>query len=143
MQNVAAFKDLIALHLLSLRENSRTFLHADSLYSAVDSFSHYPDIKLKWIALDSNLRRVSSRPERLFREFEKRRKMRAQVKTKGKGKAKATTKDDSEESSEPDMPGDEVGHRLMAMRLRADSRRNFNDVEDIKIFQKEIRLGKL
>ena len=143
MQNVAAFKDLIALHLLTLRENNRTFLHADSLYSAVDSFSHYPDVKLKWIALDSNLRRVSSRPERLFRDFEKRKKIRALVKTKGKGKAKATNIDDSEESSEPDLPGEEVGHRLMAMRLRADGRRNFNDVEGIKIFQKEIRLGKL
>ena len=147
MQNVATFHNLIALHLLSLRDNNRSFLHADSLHSAVDSFSHYQEAKLKYIALDNNLRLVARRPERWFKEFEKRKENRkriAQIKSKGKGKAKATDVDDSEESSEPDLPGDEVGHRLLAMRLRADNRRNFSDVEEeVKIFRKEIRSGKL
>ena len=146
MQNVATFTNLLALHLLVLRDNNRTFLHADGLHSAVDSFSHYSEAKLKWIALDNNVRLVSRKPERWVKEFERRRdnrRRRAHIKSKGKGKAKATDADDSDGSSEPDMPGDEVGHRLVAMRLRADSRRNFNDVAGIKIFQKEIRLGKL
>jgi hypothetical protein len=145
MQNVAAFSNLLALHLLALRDNNRTFLHADSLHSAVDSFSHYPDVKLKWIALDNNLRLVSRKPERWVKVFEKRKedkKRRAHIKSKGKGKAKATEGADSEDSSEADIPADEVGHRLIAMRLRADSRRNFSDAQGVEIFTKEIRLGK-
>ncbi len=145
MQNVAAFQNLTALHLLALRDNNRTFLHVDSLHSAVDCFSHYPEANLKWIALDNTLRLISRKPERWVKAFEKRkedRKLRAHSKSKGKGKAKATDAVGSEDSSELDMPGDEVGHRLIAMRLRADRRRDFGDAKDVEIFTKEVRLGK-
>ena len=146
MQNVSSFKSLVALHFLVLRESGRTLLYPDALHSAVDSFSHYPGAKIKWIALNNDLRLVSHKSNHWIKMFKKRkeeRKKKAQLKSKGKGKARATDEGETEESSGADTLGDEANNRLSAMRLRADIRSGMGDVKDTKIFNREIRFGKL
>ena len=146
MQNVSSFLNLIALHLLVLREHNRAVLYPESLHSAVDSFSHYPEANLRWIAFNNDVRRVSRKSQHwsaFFKTREEGRKMKAQTKSKGKGKAKATDDDDTGESSDADLLGDEISQMGSAMRLHADTSYGLGEVEDVKIFRKGILLGKL
>ena len=144
MQLFYGFKNLYALYLINLRSGDRSAtLQSESLSFAVDSLSHCPDMKVKYIALVSQVVMLETRPPQFNKALqlvlEKRNKDK-----KGKGKAvsdaintlmEAFEDSDSDGSSEVQadvLTGDH--------KIRFTS--SFAVAADVKIFTREIRLGK-
>ena len=145
MQLFYGFKNLYALHLINLRTADRhSMLHSESLSFAVDSLSHCPNMRIKYIALVNQVVMLETKPPQFNKALQLVMDKRNRDK-KGKGKAtsdaissliEAFEDSDSDGSSEflaDVMAGDH--------KIRFAS--NFSAANDVKIFTKEIRLGKL
>ena len=145
MQLFYGFKNLYALHLINLRTADRhSMLHSESLSFAVDSLSHCPNMRIKYIALVNQVVMLETKPPQFNKALQLVMEKRNRDK-KGKGKAtsdaissliEAFEDSDSDGSSEflaDVMAGDH--------KIRFAS--NFSAANDVKIFTKEIRLGKL
>ena len=144
MQLFYGFKNLYALHLINLRTADRhSMLHSESLSFAVDSLSHCPNMRIKYIALVNQVVMLETKPPQFNKALQLVMEKRNRDK-KGKGKAtsdaissliEAFEDSDSDGSSEflaDVMAGDH--------KIRFAS--NFATANDVKIFTKEIRLGK-
>ena len=145
MQLFYGFKDLYALHLINLRTADRhSVMHNESLSFAVDSLSHCPNMRIKYIALVNQVVMLETKPPQFNKALQLVMEKRNRDK-KGKGKAtsdaisslmEAFEDSDSDGSSEflaDVMAGDH--------KIRFTS--NFAAANDVEIFTKEIRLGKL
>ena len=144
MQYFAAFKNLYALHLLALRSGDRSItLQSESLSFAVDSLSHCPDMRIRYIAIVNSVVSLESKPkymkDHLTMAMEKRRDK------KGKGKAPSSAfsslLDQFEETASDEA--EEALAGIMAGESRLRIPRDFSELDDVKIFSKQIRTGKL
>lgn len=140
MQQLPGFKRLFALQFLAIRSNDRSgLLQVESLTFAADTLTHLPDQRLKYLALESHLARIERKQDSADSEAQRRKKMR---KAKGKGKAKAAEGISLDDSSGSDDADDLSDVASLETRLK------FGDefweiMEEVKIFTKEIRTGKL
>lgn len=145
MQYFAAFKNLYALHLIALRSGDRSItLQSESLNFAVDSLSHCPDMRMKYIAIVNSVVSLESKPKHMkdhltVAMIEKRRDK------KGKGKAPTSNfsnlLDQFEESASDEA--EEALAGIMAGETKLRIPRDFAELDDVKIFSKRIRTGKL
>ena len=145
MQLFYGFKNLYALHLINLRTADRhSTLQSESLSFAVDTLSHCPNMRIKYIALVNQVVMLETKPPQFNKTLQLVMEKRIRDK-KGKGKAtsdaissliEAFEDSDSDGSSEflaDWMAGD---HKIRCAY-------NFAAASDVGIFSKEIRLGKL
>ena len=145
IQMFAAFSNLHALHLIALRSTDRnTMLQIESLNFAVDSLSHCPGVKLRYLALADQVSSLESRPEH-FRKHLKM-VMNHQKDKKGKGKAvdlplPMDKEKDIEDASDREL--DDVLAEVAAGEKRLRFSTRFDDVHGVKIFTREIRTGQL
>ena len=140
MQYFAAFKNLYALHLLALRSGDRgVILQSESLSFAVDSLSHCADMKIRYIAIANSVVSLESKPkymkDHLTLAMEKRR-------AKGKGKASTCWMLDHFEDTASDE-AEEALSSIMAGESKVRIPRDFAELDDVKIFSKQIRTGRL
>ena len=140
IQQLPGFRNLVALQFFSLRVLDRSaVLQIESLTFAADTISHLPRQKIKYLALDSHVTCIERKPDfvRHYMEMEKLKR----AKSKGKGKAKMKESNNMEGSSDSDLADDYSETSSMETRLRFGM--EFWEIKGIKIFQKEIRTGKL
>ena len=140
IQQLPGFKNLVALQFFSLRVVDRSaMLQIESLTFAADTISHLPHQKIKYLALDSHVTCIERKPEfvRQFLEINKSKK----AKGKGKGQAKVSESSNMDVSSDSDLADDFAEITSMETRLRFGM--DFWEIKGIKIFQKDIRTGKL
>lgn len=109
----------------------------------VDNLSHRPELKLEWIAMEDD------RVDRVVRPSESD-SSNGKKKAKGKGKAQAIA---GSQDAFPVLPSVEVGSESESdeelfdsgtrLRFKTVGPLQFYDVWGVKIFEKEIRSGKL
>ncbi|KAM0563639.1 hypothetical protein ACHAPJ_001365 [Fusarium lateritium] len=146
MQYFAGLINLRAINILRFRNNDTCiWVMREILNFIVDNLSHHPELKLEWIAMeDDRLDRVI-RPTDTPEEGEKRR---------GKGKEKATVNHHHNDSNLPVLPSwgsdseseeddDDASNCGKRLRLKTVGVLQFYEVWGVKIFDKEIRSGRL
>lgn len=114
-------------------------LQIESLTFAADTISHLPRQKIKYLALDNTVTSIERKPD-FVRQYMEAQKLKKN-KGKGKGKAKISDSTNIDGSSESDLADEFSEISSMETRLRFGM--DFWDVKGIKIFQKEIRTGRL
>ncbi|KAF4991577.1 hypothetical protein FGRMN_7696 [Fusarium graminum] len=146
MQYFAGLINLRAINILRFRNNDTCiWVMREILNFIVDNLSHHPELKLEWIAMeDDRLDRVI-RPTDISDEGEK---------SRNKGKEKATidphhynpnfpvlpSLGSDSESEEDDDDASNCGKRL---RLKTVGVLQFYEVWGVRIFDKEVRSGRL
>lgn len=118
-------------------------LQNESLNFAVDSLSHCRDMKIKYIAIVSSVIALESKPEQFKRHL--RRVMEFRKDKKGKGKAPADASSSLLEQFE-DSGSDEVEEAMadfMAGESKLRFTTSFGVADDVKIFSRQIRGGRL
>ena len=142
----AAFANLHALHLISLRSTDRNaMLQHESLNFAVDSLSHCSGVKLRYLAIGDQVSSLESRPD----HFRKHLKMVMEHEKDRKGKGKAVDflpsleKLDREEEDGSDRELDDVLAEVAAGEKKLRFSTRFEDVKGVKVFAKEVRTGRL
>ncbi|KAF9763957.1 hypothetical protein IL306_002934 [Fusarium sp. DS 682] len=146
MQYFAGLVNLRAINILRFRNNDTCiWVMREILNFIVDNLSHHPELKLEWIAMeDDRLDRVI-RPTDAVDEGEKRR---------GKGKEKAMVHPHHNSSNLPVLPSwssdseseeddDDASNCGKRLRLKTVGVLQFYEVWGVKIFDKEIRSGRL
>ncbi|KAF5980421.1 hypothetical protein FCOIX_4846 [Fusarium coicis] len=146
MQYFAGLVNLRAINILRFRNNDTCiWVMREILNFIVDNLSHHPELKLEWIAMeDDRLDRVI-RPTDAIEDGEKRR---------GKGKEKATVHPHHNSSNLPVLPSwgsdseseeddDDASNCGKRLRLKTVGVLQFYEVWGVKIFDKEIRSGRL
>ncbi|ENH73869.1 hypothetical protein FOC1_g10011189 [Fusarium oxysporum f. sp. cubense race 1] len=146
MQYFAGLVNLRAINILRFRNNDTCiWVMREILNFIVDNLSHHPELKLEWIAMeDDRLDRVI-RPTDAIEEGEKRR---------DKGKEKATVHPHHNSSNLPVLPSwgsdseseeddDDASNCGKRLRLKTVGVLQFYEVWGVKIFDKEIRSGRL
>lgn len=137
------FRTLHALHLITLRQADRNPIwQIESLNFAVDSLSHCPGVKLKYIAIGDQVSSLETRPE-LFKKHLKTIIERRRGDKKGKGKAVDTdgTPEIVEEVSDREL--DDVLAEVAAGEKKLRFTTTFDNAKDVRMFWREIRTGKL
>ena len=145
MQLLPHLKTLYALHIITLRSTDRSVhLQGESISFAVDNLSHCPEMKLRYIAILNQVIALETKPDQFRRHLKAVMDRRRDKKGKGKAPADATLNlfnpqtDDSGSDDVDDMLAD-MGAGETKIRFTT----RFPDVKDVKIFSKEIRLGKV
>ena len=144
MQYFATFKKLYALHLISLRINDRSMtLQSESLNFAVDSLAHCPNTKIKYIAIVNSVMSLETKPE----QWRKHMKIEMERRKDKKGKGKATPDAVSSLLEQCDDSGSDEVEELISTYVTGNSKfrmpTSFAAVDDVKVFSKQIRTGKL
>ncbi|KAK7415329.1 hypothetical protein QQX98_005973 [Neonectria punicea] len=151
MQYLPGLVALRALHILHFRNNDTCiWVMREVLNFIVDNLSHHPELELEWIAMEDD------RLDRVIRPSEKPKKSDEASKRRDKGKGKATIGLDHSNNALPLLPMTEWGsdtdsdeddddafHCGKRLRLKTVGELQFYDVWGIKIFDKEIRSGRL
>ena len=117
-------------------------LQLESLNFAVDSLSHCPGVKLRYLALADQVNSLESRPD----HFRKHLKMVMEHEKDRKGKGKAVDflpSIDKEEDDASDRELDDVLAEVAAGEKRLRFSTRFDDIKAVRIFAKEIRTGRL
>lgn len=113
----------------------------ESLNFAVDSLSHCRDMKIKYIAIADTVVAIESRPEQFKRHLTM--VMDKRKNKKGKGKASGDTFSSlSFEESGSDEVEDALAE-VMAGESKLRIPTIFSAVDDVKIFSRQIRGGRL
>ncbi|KAM5348332.1 hypothetical protein ACJ41O_008156 [Fusarium nematophilum] len=146
MQYFAGLINLRAINILRFRNNDTCiWVMREILNFIVDNLSHHPELKLEWIAMeDDRLDRVI-RPSETPEEG---------VKRRDKGKEKATVNPHHNSSALPVLPSwgsdsesdeddDDASNCGKRLRLKTVGVLQFYEVWGVKIFDKEIRTGRL
>lgn len=150
MQYFAGLPQLRALHILRFKNNDTCiWVMREILRFIVDNLSHHPASKLEWIAMEDD------RVDRVVRTsaLDEKAKKEQRKKQSKKGKSPALPiptphdpypvipaiglGDESESESDDEFDG---GSRL---RFKTVGPMQFYDVWNVKIFEKEIRCGRL
>lgn len=150
MQFFSSLVNLRAIHILHFKNNDTcVWVMREVLKFIVDNLSHNPDLKLEWIAMEND------RVDRVVRPSEEAEEP-PKKSSKGKDKAPiapaatglgfgsdafpALPLDGLESESESESEDFDSGTRL---RFKTMGPLQFYDVWGIKIFEKEIRNGRL
>ncbi|KAF5009024.1 hypothetical protein FDECE_4738 [Fusarium decemcellulare] len=146
MQYFAGLINLRAINILRFRNNDTCiWVMREILNFIVDNLSHHPELKLEWIAMeDDRLDRVI-RPSDTPEEG---------VKRRDKGKEKAIANPHHNDSALPVLPSwgsdsesdeddDDASNCGRRLRLKTVGVLQFYEVWGVKIFDKEIRTGRL
>ena len=147
-----AFPNLHALHVISLRATDRHIgMQFEAIAFALDGLAHCPEVGLRYIACAEQVDVIEARFENS--EFSKLAArtdvddLKGKEKTKGKGKEpiekepKASSKLVSDDSSDEDLEDVINWYKFGHKRLHFAT--SFDAVDDVKIFKKEIRTGRL
>lgn len=148
MQYLPGLPKLRALHILRFKNNDTCiWVMREILRFIVDSLSHYPQNRLEWIAMeDDRVDRVVRSPPDEDRQKRER---------KGKQAARAPAAPEIYNPSFPVLPSlplgsdsdsdseDEGTGHGAGLRFRTVGPMQFYDVWGVKIFEKEIRSGRL
>ena len=148
MQYFSGLVSLRAINILHFKNNDTCiWVMRETLRFIVDNLSHHPELKLEWIAMeDDRVDRVVRPSESQEPGTEGREK---REKSRNKGKAPATAASDAfpalpmdalDSESESDEDSFDSGTRL---RFKTMGPLQFYDVWGVKIFEKEIRSGRL
>ncbi|KAF7558822.1 hypothetical protein G7046_g5325 [Stylonectria norvegica] len=155
MQFFPGLASLRALHILRFKNNDTCmWVMREILKFIVDTLSHYPALKLEWIAMEEDHRlhriiRPTDEPKAAIDGSERNIK-----KDKGKGKATANTShlntafpmfpvDAWGEESESEEETDDAFDSGKRLRLKTVGPLQFYDAWGVRIFDKEIRSGRL
>jgi hypothetical protein len=158
MQYFSGLTSLRALNILHFRNNDTCiWVMREILRFIVDNLSHHPELKLEWIAMENDrvdriVRPTENEGKDSEEGTEKDGRERKKKKGSSKGKAPApfipdphdaypilpSIELDSESDSEDEFS--DTGARL---RFRTVGPMQFYDAWGVKIFEKEIRSGKL
>ena len=139
MQNLRGLKNLYALNVLAVRTNDQCHsVIRECRKFTVDTLTHCPELKLRYLVMSGTVCQLARRPLWAIRSKT------TGGKGKGKGKEKAAVNGptnepidaltDSENFSDIESGGLEMA---VVKQLK------FSDVVGVKIFEKEIRSGKL
>ncbi|KAK7426941.1 hypothetical protein QQZ08_006533 [Neonectria magnoliae] len=151
MQYLPGLVNLRALHILHFRNNDTCiWVMREILNFIVDNLSHHPELKLEWIAMEDD------RLDRVIRPSETPKKSGEESKRRDKGKGKATIGLEHNNNALPLLPMTDWGsdtdsdededdsfHCGKRLRLKTVGVLQFYDVWGVKIFDKEIRSGRL
>lgn len=149
MQYLSGLVSLRAINILRFR-NSDTciWVMRELLKFIVDNLSHHPELKLEWIAMEDDRVDRVVRPSETDSKVEQVKKSNAR-----KGKVKAPVPAMGMHESFPWLPADglesesesedEYTDGGMRLRFRTVGPLQFYDVWGVKIFEKEIRSGRL
>ncbi|KFA72508.1 hypothetical protein S40288_06655 [Stachybotrys chartarum IBT 40288] len=149
MQYFSGLASLRAINILRFR-NSDTciWVMRELLKFIVDNLSHHPELKLEWIAMEDDRVDRVVRPSETDGKAEQVKKSNAR-----KGKVKAPVPAMGMHESFPWLPADglesesesedEFADGGMRLRFRTVGPLQFYDVWGVKIFEKEIRSGRL
>ena len=140
----AAFTNLHALHVLTLRSFDRNYVwQSETLNFAIDSLSHCPNIKLRYLALGEHVTSLQTLPANFPKHMKIPKEKTSKIDKKGKGKAvDVVANGDSVEDNSDRELGDILA-LISAGENRLRLTQRFDDVRDVKIFKKEIRTGRL
>ena len=145
MQLLPHLRTLYALHIIALRSTDRSVhIQNESINFAVDNLSHCPDMKLRYMAIMSQVMALETKPDQFRRHLKAVMDRRRDRKGKGKIPADATLNlyipapDDSGSDDVDDILADMgAGETKLKFSTR------FSEVKDVKVFSKEVRGGKL
>jgi hypothetical protein len=153
MQYFSGLVKLRAINILHFRNNDTCiWVVREVLRFIVDNLSHYPELKLEWIAMEDDRVDRVIRPSDESNEApdEQSNDKRAKGKSKGKALTTATpglhnvlqplSLDGLDSESDSDDEALNGGSRL---RYKTVGPLQFYDVWGVKIFEKEIRSGRL
>ena len=148
MQYFSGLLSLRAINILHFKNNDTCiWVMRETLRFIVDNLSHHPELKLEWIAMEDDRVDRVVRPSELQQAGTEGREKRD--KSRDKGKAPATAAGDAfpalpmdalDSESESDEDSFDSGTRL---RFKTMGPLQFYDVWGVKIFEKEIRSGRL
>lgn len=146
MQFLPGLVNLRAIHIIHFRNNDTCiWVMREILRFIVDNLSHLPQLKVEWIAMaEDRVDRVVRNTEDSQNSRDRRKRSATKVKVTTASTANTTfpllpsIPAESESDSEED--GFDSGSRL---RVRTFGPIQFHDVWGVKIFEKEIRTGRL
>jgi len=168
MQHIAGLASLRALHVVHLRnDDTCVWVMRETKKFLIDNVSHYPDLKLEYIAIDEDDRvdqliRVSKKDAEGGDDEGKEGK--GKKDKKGKGKQKATMPsldagsaadldvtaliaaelgDEGSSSGSEEDTDDDGDDEFLGQKIKTVEGLFFCEVEGIDIFQKEIVAGRL
>ena len=145
MQLLPHLRTLYALHIITLRSTDRSIhLQGESINFAVDNLSHCPEMKLRYIAMLNQVIALETKPDQFRRHLKAVMDKRKDKKGKGKVPADATLNlfiPPTDDSGSDDV--DEILADMGAGETKLRFSTRFVDVKDVKIFSKEIRLGRV
>lgn len=152
MQYFSGLVNLRAINILHFKNNDTCiWVMREILRFIVDNLSHHPELKLEWIAMEDDRVDRVVRPSESSTDSSSHEPMN-RPKEKGKDKAHVSINGSSPQAypmipldgldseSESDDEGIDSGSRL---RFKTVGPLQFYDVWGVKIFEKEIRSGKL
>jgi hypothetical protein len=152
MQYFSGLINLRAINILQFKNNDTCiWVMREVLRFIVDNLSHHPGLKLEWIAMEDDRVDRVVRPSEPSTDSSSRQPVN-RAKQKGKDKAHVSSSGHSSQAypvislegldseSESEDEGMDSGSRL---RFKTVGPLQFYDVWGVKIFEKEIRSGKL
>ncbi|PNY23230.1 Uncharacterized protein TCAP_06824 [Tolypocladium capitatum] len=154
MQYFSGLRNLRAINILHFKNNDTCiWVMREILRFIVDNLSHHPELKLEWIAMEDDRVDRVVRPSEMSDEVPENEPAK---RSKGKGKGKENSHvpvsatsdgafpllpvDGLDSESDSDDEGFDSGTRL---RFKTVGPLQFYDVWGVKIFEKEIRSGRL
>ncbi|KAG8166560.1 hypothetical protein KVR01_002249 [Diaporthe batatas] len=154
LQHISGLVSLRALHIINLRnDDTCVWVMRETKRFVIDTLSHYPELKLEWLAIDDG-----ERVERILRLKEISKEIVKGKSAKSKGKEKAVplttflngdhfpvlTTDNLDLGSESDED-DEEGVTTLDGRSKLETIDNihFYDVWGVRIFKREVVTGRL
>ncbi len=132
MQYLSGLKSLYALHILNFRsDDTCIWVFRELRKFIVDNISHHEDMQLEFLALKDSLSRLARKPKIFDMPKPKRQK-----------KGGSTDMSDDDWMSDDGIDDDDE-YLSNSLRIETIDGCRFCDVLNVKIFSKEIRLGKL
>lgn len=132
MQYLSGLKSLYALHILNFRsDDTCIWVFRELRKFIVDNISHHEDMQLEFLALKDSLSRLARKPKTFDMPKPKRQK-----------KGGSTDMSDDDWMSDDGIDDDDE-YLSNSLRIETIDGCRFCDVLNVKIFSKEIRLGKL
>lgn len=145
--------NLRALHIINLRnDDTCVWVMRETKRFVIDTLSHYPELKLEWLAIDDD-----ERVERILRLKEIPKEIMKGKSAKSKGKEKAAplitflnadnfpvlTLDNPDLGSESDEDDEGVTTLDGRSKLETIDNIHFYDVWGVRIFKREVVTGRL
>ena len=139
MQNLRGLKNLYALNVLAIRTTDQCHsVIRECRKFTIDTLTHCPELKLKYLVMSGMVCQLARRPSSAIRS-------KAAAKRKGKGKEKAPLNAPMTDPVDPFTTDSENFSEIESggLEMAVVKQLKFSDVEGVKIFEKEIRSGKL
>ncbi|POS72764.1 F-box domain-containing protein [Diaporthe helianthi] len=154
LQHISGLVNLRALHIINLRnDDTCVWVMRETKRFVIDTLSHYPELKLEWLAIDDD-----DRVDRILRMKELRKGPMKGKSTKSKGKEKVVpltslpnsdhfpvlTLDNFDLGSDSDEDDDELAFNPAGTsKLETIDNIHFYDVWGVRVFKREVVTGRL